>query len=142
MLTIKCKRLFQLATILISVSSFIELTAISSVAAPGKCRFITGEDYDNLHNGHQGILTISDKSNATGNGVSVNIFSGSWRVKSASESQPVTVQTAGSTFLMIRDMGDIKQVWVGTCQSNGFARGNVWDPSVPGTTSSFVMKSR
>jgi hypothetical protein len=140
--TINCKKLFQLATIFVSVMSFIELTATSSMAALGECQFLVGQDYANSHLGHQGILTISNSSTANGNGTSVNIFTGSWRIKSASEGQPVTVQTAGSAFLMIRDMGDIKQVWVGKCESDGFARGTVWDPTLPTVTPSFVMKSQ
>jgi hypothetical protein len=45
-------------------------------------------------------------------------------------------------FLMIRDMGEIKQVWAGTCESDGFARGVIYDPSIPGARTSFVVKSR
>jgi hypothetical protein len=114
----------------------------ASPTKTGGCQFVVGTDYANSHLGHQGFLTISNSSTANGNGTSVSIFTGSWRIKSASEGQPVTVQTAGSRFLMIRDMGDIKQAWVGNCASDGFARGTVWDPTLPTVTPSFVMKSQ
>jgi Transposase DDE domain len=42
-----------------------------------------------------------------------------------SESQPVTIQTAGSMFIMIIDMREIKQVWVGKCAPNRIIRGTI-----------------
>jgi hypothetical protein len=113
-----------------------------SAVTPGECRFLVGNNYSTVSGVHEGVLTISSNSNASGNGTLVNIFSGSWRVKSVSEGQPVTVQTAGSMFLMVRDMGEIKQVWAGTCESDGFARGTIYDPSIPGTENSFNIKSQ
>ncbi len=142
MFTIDYKKLLKLALFFISAASFIELTATSSMAETGECQFLVGKDYSNTATGRRGILTITNSSNATGNGTLVNIFSGSWRLETVSEGQPVTVQTAGSMFLMIRDMGDIKQVWVGKCMSNGIARGTIWDPSISGITPSFVMESQ
>jgi hypothetical protein len=144
MLAINLKKLIQLPIIFMSVSSLsIGLNPKSATAAPSQCEFLVGENYTNLHGGNQGILTISSNSNAEGNGTLVNIFSGFWKIGgSAMEGQPVTVQTAGSMFLMIRDMGEIKQVWAGTCESDGFARGIIYDPSIPRARTSFTVKSR
>lgn len=142
MLAINFKKFVQLSIIFISVSSFIGLNPKSSMAAPSNCKFQEGESYSNQHSGHQGILEISSRSSTNINGKLVNIFSGSWRLASATEGQPVTVQTAGSMFVMIRDLGEFKQVWAGTCESNGFAKGVVHDPSFPGARASFIMKSK
>jgi hypothetical protein len=143
MQAINLKKLIQLPIIFMSISSFfIGLNPKSSMAAPGTCQFQVGEDYSNKHSVHQGVLSISDSSSAFVNGTKVNIFSGSWRLQSATEGQPVTIQTAGSSFLMIRDLGEIKQVWAGTCGSDGFARGIVYESSRPNEKWNFFMKSR
>jgi hypothetical protein len=142
MSAINFKKLILLPIVCMSISSFIGLNPKPSVAAPGTCQFVEGGSYSNRHGNNQGVLSISDSSSQTGNGTLVNIFSGSWRLKSSTDSQPVTVQTAGSMFLMIRDMGEIKQVWTGTCGSDGFARGIIYDPSVPSAKTSFIMKSQ
>jgi hypothetical protein len=143
MLAINLKKLIQLPIIFMSVSSLlIGLNPKSSTAAPSQCEFLVGENYATVSGVHQGVLNISGNSTAEGNGTLVNIFSGSWRVRSVSDGQPVNVQTAGSMFLMIRDMGEIKQVWAGTCESDGFARGVIYDPSIPSKRTSFVVKSR
>jgi hypothetical protein len=148
MLAINCKKLIQLPIILMGISSFISLNPESSMAAPGECNFLVGEKYSTRNSVgvpgglHHGVLNISDSSNTSSNGTLVNIYSGSWRLRSVTEGQPVNVQTAGSMFLMIRDVGEIKQVWVGTCESDGFARGTIYDPSIPGERRSFILKSQ
>jgi hypothetical protein len=143
MLATNCKKIIRLSIIFMSVSSFIGVSPKPSMAEPSECRFIVGENYSNFHGGNQGVLTISSSSNATGNGTLVSIFSGFWKIRgSAMEGQPVTIQTAGSMFLMVREMGEIKQMWVGTCESDGFARGTIYDPTLPSARTSFIMKSQ
>jgi hypothetical protein len=144
MLTIDYKKLIKLVVTLISAASFIELNATSSMAELGDCQFSVGENYVNSVQGRRArsILTINNSKNATSNEGSVNIFSGSWRLERVSASKPVTIQTAGSMFLMIIDMGEIKEVWVGKCMSNGIVKGTIWDPNFSGITPSFVIESQ
>jgi hypothetical protein len=113
-------------------------------AETGDCQFSVGENYINTVQGRRArsILTITNSRNVTGHEVPVNIFSGYWGQERASKRQPVTIQTAGSMFLMIIDMGGIKQVWVGKCAPNRIIRGTIWDPHVSGTTPSFIMESQ
>jgi hypothetical protein len=147
MLAINCKKLIQLPIIFMSFLSLLSLNPKSSIAAPSECKFLEREKYStqNLiprvpNRFQQGVLSIADSSDVTSNGTTVRIASGSWRLQSVAKGQPVTVQTAGSMFLMIIDMGEIKRVWSGTCESDGFARGTIYDPSVPSARASFAVR--
>ncbi len=114
------------------------------MAAAAECRFEDGKHYEHRHSfggdSFKGDMLLLGDGSAVLNGKRVKSFSGSWAIGTqASTENNLTLQTSGSTFMMIRQMGDFKQMWVGTCQSDGLVRGDVWDPSLAQGT--FTVRS-
>jgi hypothetical protein len=109
-----------------------------------QCKFQDGKKY--TMNGRFGgpsrknEIVLSSENTVVGNGTSVNFFSGVWRLADGtSGSEEVSVQASASTFIMIRSMdAGLKQIWAGTCQTDNFVTGDIWDPTIG--KGSFSMK--
>jgi hypothetical protein len=101
-----------------------------------QCKFQDGKKY--TMNGRfdgasrKNEIVLSSENTVVGNGTSVNLFSGVWRLADGtSGSEEVSVQSSASTFIMIRSMdAGLKQIWAGSCQTDNFVTGDIWDPTI------------
>ena len=129
------KSLIKLAIVCSSLS-YCQLSQQQNALALSDevCKFETQKSYEHTHEfggTHKGTMTFDTSKQVNGNGKLVTIFSGKWRLGTSSDYDEVDVQTQGSIFTLVRHMdGGISQMWIGTCESNGYVRGSVTDPTV------------
>jgi hypothetical protein len=107
-----------------------------SIAASPECKLEDGKHYQ--MNGRFGgdsrenDIVLSFDGTVEGSGTKVDLFSGIWRLAdNTSADNEISVQASASTFIMLRqaDAG-LKQIWAGTCQSDNFIIGDIWDPTI------------